>query len=347
MPKRRYITTGGAGYVPEINPGAVAQDLRNSAYKRVKPTGYTYDNAKGFFANRGRVFTDPNTEGLWGMYTGQDSIVANYTQAPNGMPMGRKLTRAEGIALGLSSEDPTIEDMAKYAVKDIVIPSRSKEGAYELAYPNQSGNIPHLPYNSNDVSNDSWPHSHQLGTFHQIKGQDENGTYVVYKDTWDINPFRGQSSSDDASWGSFIKAGRKVGLDKVGDLIPFGKPFEVYGKQYYDEKGNPINVKSEGGDLKAKDWDDLSMAEKAEIMRIAVEGGVQDLNSIKAGYNEYAKGGRIYIKPENRGKFTALKKRTGHSASWFKAHGTPAQRKMATFALNARKWKHEDGGELF
>ena len=64
------------------------------------------------------------------------------------------------------------------------------------------------------------------------------------------------------------------------------------------------------------------------------------------GFDEYKKGGSIHIKPENRGKFTALKKRTGHSASWFKKHGTPAQRKMATFALNARKWhhKHPDGG---
>lgn len=61
----------------------------------------------------------------------------------------------------------------------------------------------------------------------------------------------------------------------------------------------------------------------------------------------YSSGGKIHIKPENRGKFTALKKRTGHSASWFKAHGTPAQRKMATFALNARKWKHGEGGALF
>ena len=48
----------------------------------------------------------------------------------------------------------------------------------------------------------------------------------------------------------------------------------------------------------------------------------------------------IHIKPANRGKFTALKKRTGHSASWFKQNGTPAQKKMATFALNAKKWKH-------
>ena len=52
------------------------------------------------------------------------------------------------------------------------------------------------------------------------------------------------------------------------------------------------------------------------------------------------KDGGVYIKPENRGKFTALKKRTGHSATWFKQNGTPAQKKMATFALNAAKWKH-------
>lgn len=52
------------------------------------------------------------------------------------------------------------------------------------------------------------------------------------------------------------------------------------------------------------------------------------------------KGGSIHIKPENRGKFTALKKRTGHSASWFKENGTPAQKKMAIFALNSRHWNH-------
>ena len=61
----------------------------------------------------------------------------------------------------------------------------------------------------------------------------------------------------------------------------------------------------------------------------------------------FKNGGKIHIKKKNRGKFTALKKRTGKSASWFKAHGTPAQKKMATFALNARKWKHGDGGYLY
>ena len=61
---------------------------------------------------------------------------------------------------------------------------------------------------------------------------------------------------------------------------------------------------------------------------------------------EFGKGGKIHIKPSHRGRFSALLKRTGKTASWYKAHGTPAQKKMATFALNARKWKHADGGFL-
>ena len=65
-----------------------------------------------------------------------------------------------------------------------------------------------------------------------------------------------------------------------------------------------------------------------------------------AALNFFSEGGKIHIKPENRGKFTALKKRTGKSATWFKEHGTPSQKKMATFALNARKWKHANGGFL-
>lgn len=61
--------------------------------------------------------------------------------------------------------------------------------------------------------------------------------------------------------------------------------------------------------------------------------------------NTFGDGG-IFIKPENRGKFTALKERTGKSSTWYKEHGTPEQKKMATFALNAAKWKHADGGSV-
>ena len=61
--------------------------------------------------------------------------------------------------------------------------------------------------------------------------------------------------------------------------------------------------------------------------------------------NTFGDGG-IFIKPENRGKFTALKERTGKSSTWYKEHGTPAQKKMATFALNSKHWSHDYGGSL-
>lgn len=82
------------------------------------------------------------------------------------------------------------------------------------------------------------------------------------------------------------------------------------------------------------------MKERADIMKLFIDNGIYNLDTIREEYNRFAEGGDIHIKPENRGKFTRLKERTGHSATWFKEHGTPAQKKMATFALNARHWKH-------
>lgn len=54
---------------------------------------------------------------------------------------------------------------------------------------------------------------------------------------------------------------------------------------------------------------------------------------------EFKKGG-IYIKPKNRGKFNALKKRTGKTTAQLKHSKNPLTRKRATFAANAKKWKH-------
>ena len=54
----------------------------------------------------------------------------------------------------------------------------------------------------------------------------------------------------------------------------------------------------------------------------------------------YDKGKSIHIKPANRGKLTALKKRTGKSEAELYNDGNPAHKKMVVFARNARKWKH-------
>nr|DAO75866.1 MAG TPA: bacteriocin [Crassvirales sp.] len=62
----------------------------------------------------------------------------------------------------------------------------------------------------------------------------------------------------------------------------------------------------------------------------------------------FAKGGKIHIKKANRGKFTDYcgGKVTSECIARGKRSSSPTIRKRATFAANARKWKHEDGGPL-
>lgn len=59
-----------------------------------------------------------------------------------------------------------------------------------------------------------------------------------------------------------------------------------------------------------------------------------------------ANGSGIHIKKENRGKFTETKKRTGKTTEELTHSKNPLTRKRAIFAQNAKKWKHEDGGEV-
>ena len=74
-------------------------------------------------------------------------------------------------------------------------------------------------------------------------------------------------------------------------------------------------------------------SQDAFISRNFKQGGI--LKRVESG-----KSG-IYIKPENRGKLTRLKKRTGKSEAELWKEGNPAVRKMITFARNSRKWKHK------
>lgn len=73
------------------------------------------------------------------------------------------------------------------------------------------------------------------------------------------------------------------------------------------------------------------------------------LNKMKVNLNkgkvEKGKSG-IHIKKENIGKFTATKKRTGKSTEELKHSKNPLTRKRATFAANAAKWHHKDGGNI-
>lgn len=60
----------------------------------------------------------------------------------------------------------------------------------------------------------------------------------------------------------------------------------------------------------------------------------------------FKKGSGIHIKPENKGKFTETKKRTGKTTEELTHSKNPLTRKRAIFAQNAKKWKHQKGGSM-
>lgn len=133
----------------------------------------------------------------------------------------------------------------------------------------------------------------------------------------------------------------------VKDVLDYGGAKRYFGPEIINYPGTVFSVK----DPKfIKYADPITYDDFGNIIPISKRDNfnVSDLRysifpAIAAGYgmSQYKSGKDIYIKPSHRGRFTALKKRTGHSASWFKAHGTPAQKKMATFELNSKKWhKH-------
>jgi hypothetical protein len=69
-----------------------------------------------------------------------------------------------------------------------------------------------------------------------------------------------------------------------------------------------------------------------------------DAKNTSGGHFLYYKKGGIHIKPENKGKFNATKKRTGKTTEELTHSKNPVTKKRAVFSQNAKKWKHSKGG---
>lgn len=79
-----------------------------------------------------------------------------------------------------------------------------------------------------------------------------------------------------------------------------------------------------------------------EVMNIATHGnGKFELGGEMNYFNFLKSGGSIYIKPENKGKFTETKRRTGKTTEELTHSKNPITRKRAIFAQNAKKWNHK------
>lgn len=118
-----------------------------------------------------------------------------------------------------------------------------------------------------------------------------------------------------------------------------------YNRVFYDPASHveddwkKIQGFQDGGEV-----DEFQRKTRRDIMQESLVDGRPDYNkmNIMPQYPipSYKYGG-IHIKKKNRGKFNALKKRTGKSTEELTHSKNPLTRKRAIFAQNARRWKHK------
>lgn len=123
-------------------------------------------------------------------------------------------------------------------------------------------------------------------------------------------------------------------LNAMASFAAFGGPLGIWGG--YESGAIGYELAKENLGIKA-----LNAANKGKLTSLPNSFESPELNT-------FAKGGKIHIKPENRGKFTKYcgGKVTSECIARGKRSSDPAVRKRATFAANARKWHHAFGGDL-
>lgn len=94
------------------------------------------------------------------------------------------------------------------------------------------------------------------------------------------------------SYNNRLKIGRKV-LNRlvVDEKLARPKPNKLP-LQSFDNQFTPKFKFAEGGDLDNA-WNNLSMRDKAEMMKVAIANGITSLPEIRQAYNEFAKGGKM------------------------------------------------------
>lgn len=320
---KQPVTTGGAGYIPD-NYGWDAIDYtRRKLYDNVIPFGYNnplqrvyngvvldkkeqYDPAYRVSSDTAETLDD-----IWGQYLSIPKNKRHKIHSSNGIVRSAGPDNKEYWQL--KNLDPIIDEVVNTGL------------GWEERVQKIPGESPWVYYHHEPIKLgervQSKTQNQILGEYQIGRGFDNRGEYLYYQDTWDINPFQkttNQYGQDKPNDDGLVQKVFRAIAPKNGDAtFGIGTPVNIFGKIYLDD-----------------------------IYGVPKPTHATYLPEVTVYGNKKSDGGPIHIKPENRGKFTALKERTGHSATWFKEHGTPAQKKMATFALNARHWKHGLGGPL-
>lgn len=173
-------------------------------------------------------------------------------------------------------------------------------------------------FSKSDIGKDGWFSNKAKNKYKELKKQQ------------DIARNRALTSYENAA----EAADTQADLNAMASFAAFGGPLGIWGG--YGSGAIGYELAKENLGIKA-----LNAANKGRLTSLPNSFESSELNT-------FAKGGKIHIKPENRGKFTKYcgGKVTSECIAKGKRSSDPAVRKRATFAANARKWHHAFGGDL-
>lgn len=173
-------------------------------------------------------------------------------------------------------------------------------------------------FTKSDIGKDGWFSNKAKKKYRELKKQQ------------DIARNRALASYENAA----EAADTQSDLNAMASFAAFGGPLGIW--EGYGSGAIGYELAKENLGIKA-----LNAANKGRLTSLP--------NSFESSkLNTFANGGKIHIKPENRGKFTEYcgGKVTSECIAKGKRSSDPAVRKRTTFAANARKWHHAFGGDL-
>lgn len=248
-------------YLTSTEGQPIREELRRRAYRNINPVGY--DDAAS------RIF-----KGL--VLNQQDPLVESYFNNPQHQTEQERNKQALW-SYYLGHQDPELEE--KYIEDSPYRPSmgktydkvvRLKQGIPDETLLNVIDQTP-IGSNINARKVDTYYDKKKgLGQYTFGHGQDEKGKYVSYYDDWDLAPFGETQIGEDQSAG-------------------IGEPFSVYDRRYYTdeevEKLRQSKSKASGGFVSSsgssiKKWKELSTREKHQVMQVALDNGITNLNDI-------------------------------------------------------------------
>lgn len=173
-------------------------------------------------------------------------------------------------------------------------------------------------FTKSDIGKDGWFSNKAKKKYRELKKQQ------------DIARNRALTSYENAA----DAADTQSDLNAMANFAAFGGPLGIW--EGYGSGAIGYELAKENLGIKA-----LNAANKGRLTSLPNSFESPELNT-------FAEGGKIHIKPENRGKFTKYcgGKVTSECIAKGKRSSDPAVRKRATFAANARKWHHAFGGDL-